>query len=306
MSSMPLADDVVTKASSGGLHAVPFAKRDLHFQVGALATRAQITSIGHEYRRGGDGYDWHGLRRGPGGFCLLQYTIAGAGKLRWADASYDLTPGRLMVVHIPHDHRYWIPDGGTWEFVWICLLGSDVSAACQVVHQRIGPVMDLDAVHPILDALTLAIQEALPGQGASAWRSSALAYGLAMALDEAAVAAGPSDVHPGLLRAERMCRERLDQEVRITELADLAGLSRNHFTRRFQSAFGKAPKEYHTALRVQHAADLLRQGGQVKDVAAACGFPEATYFCKVFRRFTGMAPGAFRDGGMFVGGAGAG
>jgi AraC-like DNA-binding protein len=283
------------------MRSLPFAKRDLHFRIGTLAMRAQITSIGREYRVGGDGYDWHGLRRGPGGFVVLQYTLAGAGRLRWEGATHELGPGRAMLVRIPHDHRYWVPDGGSWDFAWICLLGSDLSAACQAVHQRIGPVLELGSDHPVLAAMAAGIGEGLGGSPPGAWRGSALAYAIAMALDEAAMAAGPADVHPGLLRAERRCRDTLDAEVPITELAALAGLSRNHFTRRFQAAFGKAPKEYHTALRVQHAADLLRQGGVVKDVAAACGFPEATYFCKVFRRFTGMSPGAFRDGGMFIG-----
>lgn len=286
------------------MRGLPFAKRDLHFQVGVLATRAQITSVGREYRVGGDGYDWHGLRRGPGGFCVLQYTLAGSGRLLWEGEVHELAPGRLMLVRIPHDHRYWVPDGATWDFAWLCLVGSDVLGACQAVHQRIGPVVDLSVDHRVLDALAMAVGEALPGAGPGPWRGSALAYAVAMALDELAMASGPAGVHPGLLRAERQCREHLDRELRISELAELAGLSRNHFTRRFQAAFGKPPKEYHTGLRVQHAADLLRQGGQVKEVASACGFPEATYFCKVFRRYTGMSPGAFRDGGMFVAASG--
>lgn len=284
------------------LRALPFAKRDVDFRVGALATRAQITSAGREYRVGGDGYDWHGLRRGPGGFLVLQYTTAGGGRLRWGEASYEIGPGSAMLVQIPHDHRYWVPDGGSWEFVWICLVGADPAAAGRGIHARLGPVFRVPDAHPLLSCLASAVGEVLADPGPDPWRGSALAYGLAMALDALAATAGPADIHPGLAQAERYCREHLDEDLRIIELAASAGLSRNHFTRRFQAAFGKPPKEYHTGLRVQHAADLLRQGRAVKDVAAACGFLDATYFCKVFRRFTGMSPGAFRDGGMFVGG----
>lgn len=289
---------------SSDLHALaqrlPLAKRDVVFHARPWALRAQIASAGREHRVGGDGYDWHGLRRGAGPFSVLQYTLAGGGNLVWRGTAQRLVAGSLMLVQVPHDHRYWLPDGGTWQFCWICLLGSEVEAACQAVHVRLGPVLMLDRQHPLLAAVVPAISEVLGVRPISPYRASAHAYAIAMALVELADAADPAMVDAGLAKAERLCRERLDQDLQVSELAEVAGLSRNHFTKRFHEVFGKSPKEYHTNLRIQHAADLLRAGQTVRAVSAACGFAEATYFCKVFRKLTGMTPGSFRDGGMFV------
>lgn len=280
---------------------LPCAKRDVFYHVRALTLRAQVTCAGRERHAGGDGYDWHGLRRGAAEFVCFQYTIAGAGRLRWERTTYELVPGTAMLLSIPHDHRYWLPEGGHWDFLWICLVGHEVQAAWRAVQAQHGPVLDLARHGGVLAAAVRAVRTVLGDEGPSAYRASALAYELAMSLDEVAASApGLGPRHAGIERAARHCREHLAEDVTVTALARLAGLSRHHFTRRFRAAYGKGPKEYHTALRIQHAAERLRDGAQVKDVARDCGFADPTYFCKVFRRVVGMSPGGFRDGGMFM------
>ena len=40
---------------------------------------------------------------------------------------------------------------------------------------------------------------------------------------------------------------------------------------------------------------LQTSAGSVKEVAAACGYEDTSYFCKVFRKFYGTTPAGFRD-----------
>ncbi len=278
---------------------IPVAKRDVLVRNRALALRAQVASAGRDSRRGGDGYDFRGRGR-SGDFVILQYTLAGCGELTWGGLVRPVPPGSAMLVTVPHDHRYRVPDGGTWDFLWICLIGQDPREAWQALHTRIGPVVDLSD-RPQLPALLAAtITEALADRPLNAYRASALAYGLTMAVAEiAAEAPGPGLPSSGLARAAQHCREHATEDLTIAGLAALAGLSRHHFTRSFTAAFGMGPKDYLTDLRLQHACELLRQGGLVADVGAACGFRDPTYFCRVFRHGLGMSPGEFRDGGMF-------
>lgn len=281
---------------------LPFAKRDVFYQVRALNLRAQLTCAGRESRRGGDGYDWNGLQRGSTEFACIQYTIAGCGNLRWRGSTYQLLPGTAMLICVPHDHRYWLPSGGSWDFIWVCLSGREVLEAFSAVHARQGPVIQVDRSSHVLAATVRAAQEVLTTTGPGAYLGSALAYELAMSLEE--LAASPSVVHghPGVQAAERFCQEHLEREVTVQELAVIAGLSRHHFTRRFTLVFGKPPKEYHTQLRIHYAAQLLRAKHSVKEVTSLCGFSDTAYFCRVFRRCVGISPGAFRKTGMFVGG----
>ena len=75
------------------------------------------TSTGYEIRSNSS-YDWNGRRRGLTPFTVLQHTVAGAGNLQYERRRYRLRPGDTMLVIVPHNHRYWVEDGGRWEFFW--------------------------------------------------------------------------------------------------------------------------------------------------------------------------------------------
>ena len=48
--------------------------------------------------------------------------------------------------------------------------------------------------------------------------------------------------------------------------------------------------------RIKAATDLLRTTNRkLEDIAAACGFTSAPYFCHVFRKYTGATPGEHRQ-----------
>ena len=75
----------------------------------------------------------------------------------------------------------------------------------------------------------------------------------------------------------------------------------------YDYAFVKKPKlfrkhtgtnftEYLTQIRVDHAKKLLAAGEMsVKEVAYAAGFNSQSYFSKIFKKYTGIAPSEFKD-----------
>src|SRR5687768_12330219 len=85
---------------------------------------AMPTSTGYEIRSS-PSYDWSGRWRGETPFTVLQHTIAGAGNLLYERRRYRLRPGDTMLTIVPHNHRYWLEDGGRWEFFWISMSGQE-------------------------------------------------------------------------------------------------------------------------------------------------------------------------------------
>lgn len=62
----------------------------------------------------------------------------------------------------------------------------------------------------------------------------------------------------------------------------------------FKKHMGVGIVEYLNTVRVQHACTMIRQGfTSVSDVALRCGYPDAQYFSKVFKRKLGMSPRAY-------------
>src|SRR5262249_35648728 len=67
---------------------------------------------------------------------------------------------------------------------------------------------------------------------------------------------------------------RLSDKVKISELANLAGLSEYHFIRAFRRETGVTPYRYVLRMRVNRASELLRQHPRksIDEIARLCGF----------------------------------
>ena len=74
----------------------------------------------------------------------------------------------------------------------------------------------------------------------------------------------------------------------------LAGLSAFHFARSFRSATQQTPGRYQARLRVERAAQLLREGRlSVLEVALAVGFGSTQALARPFRAHYGLSPSAY-------------
>jgi AraC-like DNA-binding protein len=82
----------------------------------------------------------------------------------------------------------------------------------------------------------------------------------------------------------------------LDEMADVSGLSKYHFLRKFNKYVGLTPLEYLSKLRIEKAVHLLRTTEMtIENVAKSVGFANGNYFSKVFRQWVGIAPGKFRN-----------
>ncbi len=89
---------------------------------------------------------------------------------------------------------------------------------------------------------------------------------------------------------------RSDEEIRLDELAEIAGMPKRTFIRAFQAATGSTPIAYLIQLRVGRAATLLRGGDEsITDIAFRVGFSDSNYFTRQFRRLLGVTPRAYRQ-----------
>lgn len=85
------------------------------------------------------------------------------------------------------------------------------------------------------------------------------------------------------------------RSITLAELAEAAGLSRNHFLRIFRQATGTSPIEYLIGLRAGKAAELLRGTRMtVTEIALETGFSDGNYLSRIFRRLYGISPSAYR------------
>ncbi len=109
-------------------------------------------------------------------------------------------------------------------------------------------------------------------------------------------AAGVRKVETRLEKIDAYLSTHLDEPVMLPVLATQAGLSLSRFKNWFKEATGTTPLDYVLKRRIQHAQEALQEGKQsITSIAYATGFQNAQYFSTVFKKFTGVTPGEYRE-----------
>jgi len=89
-----------------------------------------------------------------------------------------------------------------------------------------------------------------------------------------------------------------DSDFSVGDALKRVPLSPDHLRKLFQKAYGKAPIDFLTELRVNEAKHLLEIGGfPVKEVSQRVGFTDPYYFSRVFRKVTGRWPSRYVEAG---------
>ena len=85
------------------------------------------------------------------------------------------------------------------------------------------------------------------------------------------------------------------QRLSLTELAHQMGLHPVYLSRAFRDHVGRTVSQCLTEARIRYAARRLSDpGASLADIALEAGFADQSHFTRVFKRETGMTPGAYR------------
>ena len=284
---------------------LPLGSRAVLSRYRALPLHAMLTSYGKQ-RICSEGYDYDGEKRGNRPFAILQYTLGGAGRLNWEGRAHSLLPGDMMILRVPHRHRYYFSAAHAehWEFVFATLIGSEALRIINTALRENGPLIRLEADASVLAEMYGVVCEACGRRGdrrvseerSSVFRQSARAYSLAMALMEALLLPDRrQEDDPRIRSAKRILHEQFDRELSVSGLAEDVGMSRSAFTRLFTHSQGLSPLEYLEDVRMQAAITALRGGGKsIQEIAGACGYRDAHYFSRAFKKRLGQSPREYR------------
>jgi len=89
--------------------------------------------------------------------------------------------------------------------------------------------------------------------------------------------------------------DNLPNDTTIKSLAAMACLSKDHFTRVFKSIIGMPPCEFIIRKRIEKAQFLLLTTNMTQSrIIEETGFKTVSYFCRIFKRYTGYTPVEYR------------
>ncbi|MCL2067163.1 MAG: helix-turn-helix domain-containing protein [Treponema sp.] len=101
-----------------------------------------------------------------------------------------------------------------------------------------------------------------------------------------------------LRKAERFIWENYTRKISLQEISNASGLSAPYFSTIFKDEMGENLSNYLNRLRIEKAGNMLATTNiPISKIAAACGFEDQSWFSKLFKNYTGLSPGKYRERG---------
>lgn len=99
-----------------------------------------------------------------------------------------------------------------------------------------------------------------------------------------------------ILKVKDYINKHFNEDVRLSELADIIGMSPSAFSRFFKLSTGKTLSEYIVGIRLGMAArKLVDSTDSISEICYVCGFNTISNFNRLFRKYKGCNPTEFRD-----------
>ena len=101
--------------------------------------------------------------------------------------------------------------------------------------------------------------------------------------------------NPYIRKALRYLCDHFSEHLELEQAAQYVGLSPSYFSTLFRQTVGVSFREYLNWLRIEESKRLLlSRQHTLAEIAVSVGFPDQSYYCKVFKKTVGVTPGKYR------------
>jgi AraC-like DNA-binding protein len=247
-------------------------------------------------------YHWDGMKRlgrGDAPLFAFQLTMAGWGHFqRYGQGARRVPPGTAFIALMPSRHRYYLPAASPgWTFGWVSIYHPYLLERMGRLVAASGPLVEVPPDGPLAAIAVRLMRGAIKKDFRDRFEVERALFEFLVACEECVYAARNRSVEGKRLVDEVQSRvvASLPNALDVNGLAAEYGMSRTHFSHFFHARTGLTPARFAAEVRVHHATGmLLDRRIPLKQIALDCGFANANYFCKVFRRFQHMSPASYR------------
>ncbi|MCC5950017.1 MAG: AraC family transcriptional regulator [Nitriliruptoraceae bacterium] len=210
----------------------------------------------------------------------------------------ELTPGHALAVAPREPHAMVERPRARHHYLYAAFDLAAVADTEVVASFTTASHHHLERGASLLGSFRLLVQEALSAAGSTTNAVDAAARLVAVEFHRliTSAARGTSPrMHPAVVGARQLLDDRFSEAWTVPQLAEVVGLSPNHFSQVFRRDVGQTPHRYLMDRRLERARELLVQSQLgISELAAQLGFASGSHLARSFRAAEGMSPSEFR------------
>ncbi len=220
----------------------------------------------------------------------IMFCYSGTAEVQFGGDMLRFTPGKIAVF-MPGGLHWARALEGIWESRWWTIDGTLASETIQSFGYEKEGIYDgefppLEYFQRLKDALMDVTPE-------GEYKAGLLAYEMFTITARKQHNPDPDHlVSEAITLIEQMWNRH---DFGIQQIARKLGIHRSLFCRRFKSRTGVSPSQYLIRLRIRKADLLLHETDMtVQEVAWNCGYQDAAYFTRLFKKIQGVTPSEAR------------
>lgn len=229
---------------------------------------------------------------------LFLVVLSGSGSFTYQGQSYLLKQHDCVLVDCMDYYTHQSDEANPWELLWVHFNGNAASDYYQYFSKTNTHVFHPEQSEKYIRLLRRLMD--MTKNKETFWELAASCLIAELLMD--CITARQMNVQgpvEAITRKLDTIKDYLDQHYKEKlHLDDIAGsfyISKFHLSREYKRIFGMTIVDYITIKRINHAKEMIRFTDlSIETIAAASGFPDASYFNKVFRKTESMTASEYR------------
>lgn len=229
---------------------------------------------------------------------LFFIVLKGSGHISYDDCRFNISAGDCVWLDCtrPYSHESSATD--QWSLMWVHFYGKEASCfydsflkqSCPFLFRPQNTIAFTDILHHLYQIHST--KPSLLELYANRYLTELITLCFSENLSESRE---PTSISEKIKQVHDYLDKYYAEKINLENLASRFFISKFHLSREYKKIYGVTIGNELTSIRVSHAKSMLRfSDDSIENIALNCGFQEAGYFIKVFKKAEGMTPLEYR------------
>jgi AraC-like DNA-binding protein/mannose-6-phosphate isomerase-like protein (cupin superfamily) len=230
---------------------------------------------------------------------LFLIVLSGKGSFTYQGQLFELKPFDCVLVDCMEIYTHQSDESSPWELLWIHFNGQAAREYYQYFTNTNSNIFHTKDPENYIRLINQIME--ITGEKGSSWEITVsklitdLLTGCIMTKYIETSQDGNDSIKVKLDSIKNYLDQNYEDKLLLDDIASRFYISKFHLSREFKRVYGITIVDYLTIKRINHAKEQLRFTKEsIENIAAANGYPDASYFNKVFQKIEGMTGSEYR------------